>query len=54
MTPPMKALNFSSDEYNDDPFNSIDKNNMATSKIVTNTSLGINVELVLESPKRTC
>ena len=39
---------FDSNEYNDDPFNFIDKIDMATSKSVTSTSLGINLELVLE------
>ena len=43
-----ESADYSSDEYNDDPFNSIDKDDMATSKSVTSTSLGINLELVLE------
>ena len=41
------ADNFSDDDK-DDSFNSIDKDDMVTSKSVTNTSLGLNLELVLE------
>ena len=36
------------DENNDDPLNSIDKDDMATLNSVTSTSLGINLELILE------
>ena len=43
-----KSDDYSSDGNNDDPFNSIDKDDMATSNSVTTTSLGINLELVLE------
>lgn len=42
------SVGYSSDEYNDDPFLTIDKDDMATSKSVTSTSLGNNLELVLE------
>lgn len=43
-----ESVDYSSDDYNDDPFNSIDDIDMATSKSVTSTSLGINLELVLD------
>ena len=38
----------SSDGNNDDPFKSIDKDDMDTSNSITSTSLGINLDLVLE------
>ena len=44
-----ESIDYSCDDYNiDDPLNSIDNNDMATSKSITSTSLGINLELVLE------
>ena len=43
-----ERADYSSDEYSDDPFNPINKDDMATSKSVTSTSLGINLELVLD------
>lgn len=46
-----ESAGYSSDEYNDDPFLTIDKDDMATSKSVTSTSLGNNLELVLEISK---
>ena len=43
-----ESVDYSYDDYNDDPFNSIDNDDMAILKSVTNTSLVINLELVLE------
>ena len=42
------SSNESDDMLMDDPFNSLEEDDRATSKSATNTSLGINLELVLE------